>query len=146
MPREPVQETPILPSDFNDPSVVDLSRVLRALFAEYGMVINDDLVVISDWITAITAATYTMDDTDRVIVVDATAAPVAVTLPSAADAEPHFYFIKKTDAGGNAVTVGRAGSDTIDGATSKVLSTQYELLMLVSDRTSVWHVMHLGAP
>lgn len=146
MPREPVQETPILPGQFDDPATADLAVVLRAIFAEYGMVINDDLVTISDWNTEITGATYAMNDTDRFIFADATAAPIAVTLPLAANAEPHFYCVKKTDASGNAVTVGRAGSDLIDGATSKSLASRYDLILLVTDRVATWHILHLGTP
>jgi len=147
--REPVEESPMLPSRVeegpNRGHLIDLDRALRAVFLQYGGAINDDVITISDFVRSVSAA-YTMYDTDRNLLVDATAAPVTITLPAASDAEPHVFRVKKIDAGGNAVTVQRAGADTIDGAASKALSAQYELIALISDRSSAWQILHLGAP
>ena len=149
MPRNPVIEFPMfgsgVPDEPNRDAIVDMQRTLGDVLADMGRSINDDVIQITDWTRAKTAA-YTILDTDRIVLVDATSGPLTMTLPSAADAEPHLFAVKKTDASGNAVTVARAGSDTIDGATSKVLSARYELLLIISDKGTAWHVLHLGAP
>jgi hypothetical protein len=70
---------------------------------------------------------------------DATAGAFAPLLPTAAAAgDGATVFFQKTDASANAVTVTRASSDTIDGATTVVLSTRYSIVGLVSDGTSKW--------
>ena len=149
MGREPVTETPMLPTRLeegpNRGFLVDLDRVLRGLFLEYGLAINDDLITVSDFVRTITSA-YTMLDTDRNILADATGGAFAITLPAASDAEPHIFRIKKIDAVAN-VTIQRAGVDTFEGGgTNVVLGTQWHILSLISDRVSMWHILHQGAP
>lgn len=75
---------------------------------------------------------------------DATGGAFAITLPlaGALDELSRILIIKKTDASGNAVTVTRAGSDTIDGATTYALSAQYDTVVLIDDEGGgAWHVM-----
>lgn len=132
MARNPVQETPFLPLQ-----IEDLVRQLIAQFADYGQAINDDLLTIPDWTRIITASTYTMLDTDRLLLVDATAAPITITLPPVADTEPHIYGIKRTNSGGNNVTVATNGSELMDGsASNRTLSPQWDGLALISDRVA----------
>jgi hypothetical protein len=135
----------MLPSYIEDAAnsafLTDVMRALRSICSQYGLALNDDLITISDHIRE-KAADYTMLDTDHNVLMDATAGALVVTLPPAADAEPHVFRVKKTDSSANTVTVQRAGSDTIDGATSKILTDQYDLVALVSDRSSAWHVLH----
>lgn len=141
MARKPVQETPFLPLQ-----IEDLVRQLIAQFAAYGQAINDDLITRPDWTRVITAATYAMLDTDRFLLVDATAAPITITLPPVADCEPHFYGIKRTNSGANAVTVATNGSDAIDGsASNRSLAAQWEHILMLTDRVA-WFLLHLGAP
>lgn len=64
--------------------------------------------------------------------VDATAGNVNVTLDSPSAARDTVFYVKKTDASANTVTV----TGTIDGAASKVLNYQYESVVFVSDKTS----------
>lgn len=75
--------------------------------------------------------------TDYLILVDATAAAVTVTLPAAAPSGRQLC-VKKIDASANAVTIARAGTATIDGATSKAVTPQYASLTVMSDGTSWW--------
>jgi hypothetical protein len=49
-------------------------------------------------------------------------------------------LIKKTDSSANAVTVTRAGSDTIEGASSKPLAKGYASLTLISNGTNEWYI------
>lgn len=73
---------------------------------------------------------------------DATSAAFAATLPTAASAAAGaVVFFKKTDATANAVTITRAGSDTIDGATTLPLSSRYAVAGLQSDGVSSWNVI-----
>lgn len=78
---------------------------------------------------------------------NATGGAFAATLPTAASAGNGATVVfKKTDSSANAVTITRAGADTIDGATTKAISTQYDTYALVSDGTSAWQVLISPAP
>lgn len=84
---------------------------------------------------------YTATAQDSFIAVSA-ASPWALTLPAASGvAAGHMYIVKKTDNNANAITVTRAGSDTIDGATTFALSAQYKYVKIVSDGSASWHVV-----
>ena len=77
---------------------------------------------------------------------DATGGAIAVTLPDAGTSLDKVFIIKKVDSSGNAVTVTRVGSDTFDGATSYVLSAQYDWVMIQSDGTATWRVIGKTVP
>jgi hypothetical protein len=83
-------------------------------------------------------ANYTVTVLDETILVNAASGAVAVTLISAANT-PNRYLVKKIDSSANNVTVTAAGTDTIDGAATKVLSTQWQSVDLVSDGASHWY-------
>lgn len=89
------------------------------------------------------AYTLTLLDRARPVEVNATSAPVTITLPSAATAGDGFVaIIGKVDGGSNAVTVQRDGSDTIaGGATGVAINEEFEFLTLRSDGTSNWRVV-----
>jgi hypothetical protein len=76
------------------------------------------------------------------ITVDATSGNVTITLPAASasfgDQIGLDLIFKRLDNSGNTVTIQRAGSDTIDGATSFALTTQYESKRLRAISTSAW--------
>jgi trimeric autotransporter adhesin len=84
-------------------------------------------------VTANYAAAY-----GDVVLVDATAGPVTVTLPPASLGLAEI-IVKKTDASPNAVTVNRSGAALIDGSMSHALSAQYALIRLLADGTN-WQV------
>jgi hypothetical protein len=86
---------------------------------------------------------YTAAGGDLVIC-DAGGGTFTVTLPSAASVL--LVAVKKQDASGNAVTVSRAGSDTIYGLTSGGQTTfnvtgEGDTYWLVSDGSASWHVV-----
>lgn len=88
--------------------------------------------------------TYVATRADDVILCSGSA--FTVTLPAASGSMKKFV-IKKTDSSlTNIITVARAGSDTIDGATSTTLNTQYESVIIVSDGTSVWNILDRNYP
>lgn len=77
-----------------------------------------------------------------VFLCDATSGAFAITLPEAGVlSESRILIIKKVDSSVNAVTVTRAASDTIDGATTYTLSSQYNSVTLVDDESGNWHII-----
>lgn len=84
-----------------------------------------------------------------VFICDASGGAFAITLPAArqlADVAgedlSRIIIIKKKDSSANAVTVTRAGSDTIDGATTYVLSAQYNTVILCDDQDGdAWNII-----
>jgi hypothetical protein len=72
------------------------------------------------------------------IVVDATSAARTITLPDAITNQGLRLRIQKSDGSGNAVTVTRAGSDTINTGTSYALSSQFAYVVLEAAGTN-WH-------
>ena len=81
-------------------------------------------------------APYTALTTDNILLCDTSAAGRTINLPAATN--KIAYKIKNL--GANTCTIARAGSDTIDGATSALLTTQYEAITLASDGSSAWSV------
>jgi len=103
----------------------------------------------SDAITGTTTPGTAISGTARVILRCATAANTAnrhVQLP-AANTMTAGQAILVQDTTGEAatknITVNRAGSDTINGATSKAITTAYGSALFTSDGVSAWHAMSL---
>lgn len=67
---------------------------------------------------------------------DASAGAYTVTLPTAIGRRGHKVTIKKVDSSANAVTISGTSSQTIDGATTKVLNRQWQSMSLVSDNNN----------
>jgi hypothetical protein len=82
------------------------------------------------------AVDATLSVHDEVCLCDATAAPIAVTLPHVVSGKYRKYTVKKVDASANAVAV--ISTATIDGAGSAVLASQWEYCTVVSDG-SAWY-------
>lgn len=105
---------------------------------------NSPLQVAGPIATALSTKTtaYTVTASDSVILADATSAAFQVTLPSPSGITGRQYTIKKIDASGNAVTVASA-SGNIDGAATKVLSSQWSYLSVVSSGSD-WVIVSQG--
>lgn len=82
--------------------------------------------------------TYTAVGSDAVLRADATGGAFTITLPAVSAASGQRIQIKKIDSSANAVTISRAGADTIEGATTISLATQWTFATLINDGTSVW--------
>lgn len=82
----------------------------------------------------------TLDDDDTVVLATGGGSGITLTLPAAASSAYKFYCIKKVDAGAGAVTVDGYSSETIDGATNKALSAQYDGFIIICDGTE-WHIL-----
>lgn len=82
---------------------------------------------------------YTATATDHTIICDATSAAFTVTLPPATGLSGTVYVVKKIDAS-NTVTIDGDASETIDGATTQALTTQYDSVTVQCDGTG-WHIL-----
>lgn len=95
------------------------------------------------------ASDYTVKSIDCVVLIDATAADRTVTLPPAADVisvtagTTKMFCIKKSDGGSNEVTIVPNPADTIEGASSLVLSEAFEGVLLVPDGND-WYIVSTG--
>lgn len=81
---------------------------------------------------------------DRVIGI--TAAGKTVTLPTCASVRSGFVITIKdaegnAESGSNAITITRAGSDTIDGATSIEIIAAYGSVTLISNGSDEWRII-----
>jgi len=87
----------------------------------------------------VSSTPYTAVFSDYAVEVDATAGAFTFNLP-AANAVPKGWQlkVKKIDASANAVTVTRAGADTIEGANTAALAAQWNSVNLTSDGVSLW--------
>lgn len=83
------------------------------------------------------SADYDANDADYLILADASAAPLIVNLPPNRSGKQ--FVIKKSDASANAITITPAGAETIDGAPTLVITTQWQsfTLMGISDGWAV---------
>lgn len=93
-------------------------------------------------------ANYTATETDDIILCDSSWGAFTVTLPAAATYNGKVLTIKKVDSTfstSNAITIDGNASETIDGATTTTLNTQYETLEIISDGSN-WHVVQRLIP
>jgi len=76
---------------------------------------------------------------DYLIVADATAGAITMTLPPAALVPGRIYVFKRINSGANTVTVDAYGSETIDGALTHALSPQWNSITIISNGTA-WYI------
>ena len=74
------------------------------------------------------------------IYANANAASFTVTLPDASGYKGKKFIIKKTDSSANTVTIATTNSQTIDGASTQVLTGQYGILTVQSDGSN-WNII-----
>jgi hypothetical protein len=89
---------------------------------------------VADTVTSVTASTYSVLDTDQLVLCDTSANSITLTISSAASAldGQKFTFIKTTS-DANTVTLNFQGADTVNGQTSAKLTGQYDILQIQSD-------------
>lgn len=83
---------------------------------------------------------YTVTNNNGTILVDASSGNVTVTLPSAVGLSGKIFVIKKTDSSGFQVIVDGDGSETIDGATTATITSQYESITIISNNSN-WFIL-----
>jgi hypothetical protein len=84
-----------------------------------------------------TASGITLDETHYIVLVTGT---VTITLPAASGCTGRTYVIKNALTGPGTVTVGRTGTDTIDGTTSLSLAVANKTTTVVSDGSN-WRII-----
>jgi hypothetical protein len=85
-------------------------------------------------------ASYTLTVSDSIILADATSASLTITLPAASSFNGYRFTVKRIDNSANTVTLGRTGSDLIDGATSYTLDQQYISISVISNGSG-WYIL-----
>lgn len=76
---------------------------------------------------------YVVEDEYDVIFGNAAGGNIIVTLPTAVGNDGRELIIKKTDSSAFTVTIDGAGTETIEGSLSIILTKQYEALYIVSN-------------
>jgi hypothetical protein len=100
--------------------------------------LSGNLAVIP-WSTAV--ATYAIGSNGELVdYFNASSAPITANLPAASNSGLVF-FLSKTDSTANAVTITPHSGATINGASSYVLNTQYQYLIIQSDSSANWHIL-----
>ena len=109
--------------------------------AQYTSLTNDNLLTDKEYANLEALATITtgttLGATYGYVLCNAAGGAFDVTLPAASTR--YRFHIKRINSGANAVTVKRAGSDTIEGATTYSLAAQYNSVTLYSDGSSTWY-------
>ena len=90
--------------------------------------------------TSAKTSAYTVAADDSTITADASGGAFQVTLPTAASIAGRQYTIKRTGAANN-VTVGTTSAQTIDGASTKTLGTQFATITVQSDGSN-WVILN----
>lgn len=153
------QSSVLLPTQYDDVMVFDADISVWDKFSSIGGgVLPSDLARLSvqnifsniNTFTGVQFATRTItaDDVltpiDYELLVDATAGPVTVTLPTSA-ANGQTFHIKKIDDTANIVTIAAQGGDLIDGSVSVNLAEQWADAFLIDAAVGYWDNIG-GAP
>ncbi len=85
-------------------------------------------------------SSYTITGTDVVIFADAASGNTTITLPLAASFSGYSFYVKRIDSSANTCVVGRSGSDTLDGATTFSLDSQYFSVRVISNGSN-WYII-----
>lgn len=82
-------------------------------------------------------ANYTLTTSDRFITVDATSGNKSVFVPAASGNTGIVWIVKKIDSSSNTVTIDPDASETIDGASTYVLTAQNQAVSFTSNGTNI---------
>jgi hypothetical protein len=98
--------------------------------------------------TATKTVDYTVvaDDTNALMIGDATAAVVTFALPAVATSDGMVIGFKKSDSTAHAVILDPNGSETIEGAAQVVLGEQYDCVWLWCDGSAWWVISRANKP
>lgn len=87
--------------------------------------------------------TYTLTTADDVITATTAAGAFTLTLPTAVGNTGKSFYIKRTNASANALTIDGDGTETIDGATTVILRHTNDWIRIVSDGAN-WSIVSRG--
>jgi len=93
------------------------------------------------------SASTTLLTNDHIVLVDASAGAVTLTLPSTKALGAGFtYEVRKIDSSANAVTIDPAGSETVDGATTRLVSSRWNgVRLVVGPSVDQWYTASFAA-
>ena len=114
----------VLEHDEMDQNFIDLQDAVNASHKETMNVDTDTVLTVAQ----------------RIIFADATTGIVNLELPSIVIGLDHEFIIKKIDSSPNVVNLTTYNSDAIEGTTQLTLTSQWEVIRVVSDGTS-WYVV-----
>jgi lysophospholipase L1-like esterase len=89
---------------------------------------------------AMKTANYTATLGDSVILCNASSGPLTITLPTAVGIPGRSFQVKKTDSSGNSCSIATSNGQTIDGAATASLTSQYSSKKMASDNAN-WQVI-----
>lgn len=90
-------------------------------------------------IRIVTAGAATVSATDYCILCNATSGAITVALPPAS-ANGRILVVKKTDGTANTVTIDPDAAETIDGAATLVISTQWTAITMIANNAT-WRII-----
>jgi hypothetical protein len=88
------------------------------------------------------SASTTILTGDYAILANSTAGAIAVTLPAAATVTGRIFFVKRVNAGANAVAVSPVGGEPIDGAPFHTLTAQWARIEFISNGSAWFIIAH----
>jgi len=89
---------------------------------------------------AVADSPYTLLSEDGYLRANAVGGNMTINLPAAVG-NGRLVSIKKIDSSANTVTIDGSGSETIDGATTYVLTTQYQGVQIIDCASGVWDII-----
>lgn len=102
------------------------------------------VVAAGNWIDSVRSVTAsaTAAFADSLILADTTAGNVTITLPTVGSSRAlgKQFIVKRMTAGANTLTVAAASGETIDGAASQTIASQYATLRIIGTATG-WSVI-----
>jgi hypothetical protein len=130
--------TGVAPADSPADAIQLYSADVGGVAGKAGLHLRDEqgLVYVVGYSSTTKSADYVILSTDGFQTIFASGT-TTITLPSAAI--KRRLRIAKSDVAGTNITVARAGSDTIEGNTSIVLTNQYDTLELEADGSATWY-------
>ena len=89
------------------------------------------------------STSYAMTTDNYLVGCDTSSNTITMTLPLALTATNQtFYVVDETEnASINNITIETSGSDTLNGALNKIISTDYTSIQIYSDGVSGYHIM-----
>lgn len=84
--------------------------------------------------------TYTLTSSDDMILCDSSGGAFTLTLPAAALNTGKVFYFKKIGSDLNTISIDGNGIEEIDGVTSTLISTEHEMLEIVSDSAN-WQIL-----
>lgn len=85
------------------------------------------------WSAVTKSGNATLTDTELIVSVSASGANRTMTLPASSGRTGKIYLIQKSDSSTNTVTIDPNSSETINGASTLVLTQQYQTVMIWCD-------------